>query len=86
MTSEQLKHTLEELHTQLDAAELDQGDVDLLRSALRDIVERLGEEGEPMMPSANDVIDEYSSRFAEEHPALATGLRRLIDILNQSGI
>lgn len=86
MTNDQLKHTLDELHAQLDEAELDASDVDMLRGALKDIVERLDEEGEPMMPSAGDVIDEFSTRFAEEHPALSTGLRRLIDILNQSGI
>ena len=86
MSNEQLNRTLDQLHRQLEEADLDEADVQHLRTALRDIVERLGEEGEPVMPSATDVIDEFSVRFAEEHPAMATGLRRLIDLLNQSGL
>jgi hypothetical protein len=98
MTSDQLKHTLDELHKLLDDERLDAQDVAMLRGALRDINGRLGipcdpadeadegEEGEAMVPSATDVVDDFSARFAGEHPVLATGLRRLIDLLNQSGI
>lgn len=87
MSNEQLKATLEELHHLLeDDADLDQADIQHLRGALRDIVERLDEEGEPMVPSATDVIDDFSVRFAEQHPTMAAGLRRLVDLLNQSGI
>ncbi len=86
MTSEQLKHTLDELHSLLEDDRLDAEDAELLRGALRDIIGRLGDEGEPMAPSATDVVEDFSARFAGEHPVLSTGLRRLIDLLNQSGI
>lgn len=86
MSNEHLRHTLDELHHDLEASDLDAEDMGLLRDALHDIIGRLDQAGEPLMPSATDVIDDYSVRFAEQHPTLAAGLRRLIQLLNQSGL
>lgn len=96
MTSDHLKHVIDDLHQALDGHALDDEDRDVLRRALHDIGDALatdapatgdtGDAGAPMTPSAIDGLDEMAYRFREEHPTLATGIQRLIDLLNQSGI
>jgi len=85
MSSERLQHLVSELHKELEDHPLGGDDRDLLRQALGDILDHLGAEDEPLVPSALDTLHEMQARFAEEHPALATGLSRLVDQLNRSG-
>lgn len=86
MSNDRLEHLIGELHKELEDHPLSGDERDLLRSALGNILDHLGADDMPMVPSAVDTIHEMERQWAEQHPALATGLRRLIDILNQSGI
>ncbi|MDA3960050.1 MAG: DUF4404 family protein [Planctomycetota bacterium] len=97
MTSQRLRQIVDELHTELEQHSLDEEGRSMLRDTLKDLVVHLdardasaaaepSAEGEPMVPNAIDGLDEAYARFRDEHPALATGVQRLIDLLNQSGI
>ena len=82
MSDERLRKVIDELHQLLEQHEqLDDTDRDALRGALRDISGSLGE-SEDEEGGLDDVI----LRFRTEHPALAAGIQRLMDTLNNTGI
>ncbi|MHC5068366.1 MAG: DUF4404 family protein [Planctomycetota bacterium] len=87
MSDPQLQQHIQSLGERL--AELDQLDPDD-RQALRACVERIVVGLEADEPGATEILAEQLGeacvRFREQHPALASGLRRLADILNQTGL
>lgn len=87
MPTEELNRNLQELHRRLEGTvSIDPATRESLKELLKDI-ERLLETSPPAKPSS--VVAELESHFlqlSEEHPALAAGIRQLVDGLNSLGI
>lgn len=86
MSDQRLHELLGQLHDELEHRSLGDDDRQALRTAMQDIQERLENEHDHPWDDLTDHLHEAATRFTSEHPTLASGLRRLIDILNKSGI
>lgn len=91
MTSEQLKDTLRQLHTELaNAPEPDPELQALLATLERDIHGVLEKNADttpaPASPGVADSIESIAARFEAEHPNLAPALRQVGEALSRMGI
>ena len=85
MAKSELDDLLEQLHARLGAARsVDAEDRRLLTTVLRDIENVLGTRAE--RPPSAQGIDALAVKFETDHPAVADGLRRLVDALGKAGI
>jgi hypothetical protein len=89
MPRDTLRHTLDELHAELEAAgTLDPEARAMLRSAAREIQHAL-EAGAPAPAgeaSLGDRLEESTRHFEATHPKVAEAVRRVIDALAALGI
>lgn len=89
MPRETLRHTLEELHAELEAAgTLDPEARAMLRSAAQEIRHALdaGTTTAESEPSLGDRLEESTRHFEATHPKVAEAVRRVIDALAALGI
>jgi len=88
MAKERLHETLDELHRELERgdAPIDEDTREHLRATMDDIRRRLAGEDPAQEESVGDRLQESFWRFQSEHPVTAAGIKRLIDLLNQTGI
>lgn len=85
MGKSELDDLLEQLHARLGAARsVDAEDRQLLTTVLRDIEALLG--NRDARPATAHGLEALAVKFEADHPALADGLRRLVDALGKAGI
>jgi hypothetical protein len=86
MTQENLRELLAQLHTRLGHAKsLDPESRRLLTTLSHDIERALGRASEDMAPARN-TLEGAAVKLELEHPALATVVRQIVDVLGKAGI
>jgi hypothetical protein len=88
MPTEQLRKTLEKLHSELEeTASLDAESHRLLVEVLRDIESLLAsEESDHTSDSLLDRLRSATGEFEESHPTLTEAVGRVADVLSRMGI
>ena len=85
MSREDLVNALETIHRELEQADqLDQADVDKLRSAIDEIQSMIDNKTEPPA-SLGEMLRESAIEFEASHPILTMNLGRIADILQRMG-
>jgi hypothetical protein len=86
MTQDNLRELLTQLHTRLSHAEsLDAESREQLTALSRDIERALGRASEDIAP-ARSSLEGAAVKLELEHPALATVVRQIVDVLGKAGI
>jgi uncharacterized protein DUF4404 len=86
MSQQDLRELLKQLHARLGSAQsLDDDDRKLLSATLGDISKALARSNVSAAP-ARPRLEALAVKFEADHPALAQGLRELIDLLAKAGI
>jgi len=86
MTQENLRELLAQLHTRLGhATSLDAESRQLLTTLSQDIERALARASEDTAPARNS-LESTAVKLELEHPALATVVRQIIDVLGKAGI
>ena len=88
MSQQDLRELLTQLHTRLSSdASLDAEAREHLTSTLHDIEKALARQNDTMATAApTPRLEALAVRFEADHPAIAEGVRRLIDLLGKAGI
>jgi hypothetical protein len=86
MSQQDLRELLRQLHARLGSTQsLDDDDRKLLSSTLGDISKALARSNVSAGP-ARPRLEALAVKFEADHPAIAQGLRELIDLLAKAGI
>lgn len=86
-TSDQdLRALIAQLHARLSSGSLDAEGRNLVTSALHDIEQALARSDASAAPTAVPRLEALAVKFQADHPAVADGLRRLVDLLSAAGI
>jgi CII-binding regulator of phage lambda lysogenization HflD len=88
MPTEQLRKTLEKLHSELEETQtLDAESQRLLAEVMRDIESLLAnEESDHTSDSLLDRLRSATGEFEESHPTLTEAVGRVADVLSRMGI
>ncbi len=88
MSDSDLREAIDHLREALDGAQLDPTRATRIRQALDELTAVAADaDATPAAHAApHETLAEQLEHVAEEHPALATGLGRLVDILAKIGI